>query len=293
MDKKQLKEATAHGTVHFPLAVYRWKGSEKSFLVKLHWHDEAEIVFFEQGIFLVRVNMQEYRVHAPAFLFVMPGEIHAIEAVGAGKESAVVFDLKMLSFEYFDDVQYRIIRPLLEGSIQLPQFIYEQDADWQTLISVYDRMQKESDRGTPDARIRVKACLYELLALFYEKERFQYAEARREYDTDKLADLKKILTYIQTDYGDKIAVQDMAKLLGMNAQYFCRYFKRLTGKTPNGYLNEIRVEKAAELLVETDRKIIDIAMTSGYDNMGYFIKRFTKQKGMSPSAYRKQNKKSI
>ena len=78
----------------------------------------------------------------------------------------------------------------------------------------------------------------------------------------------------------------------MNTQYFCRYFKKLVGKTPTEYINDVRIEKAKELLAESDDKIIDIAIACGYDNIGYFIKRFKEQKHMSPSQYRKQIKKS-
>ena len=78
----------------------------------------------------------------------------------------------------------------------------------------------------------------------------------------------------------------------MNSQYFCRYFKENLGKTATEYINEVRVEKAAEALIETDEKIINIAQNSGFENMGYFIRRFKKEKGVTPSEYRKNSKKS-
>ena len=50
----------------------------------------------------------------------------------------------------------------------------------------------------------------------------------------------------------------------MNTQYFCRYLKKLLGKTLTEYINEIRIEKASEYLAETNYKIIDIAVSCGY-----------------------------
>ena len=76
----------------------------------------------------------------------------------------------------------------------------------------------------------------------------------------------------------------------MNEQYFCRYFKKNIGKTITEYINMIRVEKAATALAETEDKIIDIASACGFDNIGYFIRRFKKEKGMTPSEYRKKSK---
>lgn len=286
MDKGRLKESVSHGTVQFPLAAYCWNGEGSHFLVKLHWHNETEIVYFQKGSYLVNINMQSYRIQAPAFMFVTAGDIHSIEAFSAGTESAIVFDLKMLSFEYFDEIQYHIVRPLLEGTVQFPQFIFPQACVWKQLKKLYVRMQQDAENNTLDARIRMKACLYSVLALCYENSLFRFADNIGPQDSYKVANTKKILTYLQENYAGKITIDDMAEQLGMNAQYFCRYFKKLTGKTPTGYLNELRIEKAAELLADTERKIIDIAMACGYENMGYFIKRFTQQKGMKPSAYR-------
>lgn len=287
MDKGQLKEMISHGTVQFPLAAYRWNGDCNSFMVKLHWHEETEIVYFQKGSYLVTVNMQNYRIQAPAFLFVTAGDIHSIEASQAGVESAIVFDLKMLSFEYFDDVQYQLVKPLLERTVQFPQFLFPQSTIWQPLKELYIRMQEDAGSVTLDARIRIKSCLYSMLALFYANKGFCFADNIRPQESYKVANTKKILTYLQEHFAEKISIEDMAEQLGMNTEYFCRYFKKLTGKTPTGYLNELRIEKAAQLLIDTDRKIIDIALACGYENMGYFIRRFNAQKGMTPSSYRK------
>lgn len=64
----------------------------------------------------------------------------------------------------------------------------------------------------------------------------------------------------------------------MNEQYFCRYFKKNIGKTITEYINVIRVEKAATALAETEDKIIDIASACGFDNIGYFIRRFKRRR---------------
>ena len=50
--------------------------------------------------------------------------------------------------------------------------------------------------------------------------------------------------------------------------------------------------KKPEYMIETDEKIINIAQNSGFENMGYFIRRFKKEKGVTPSEYRKNSKKS-
>lgn len=291
MHRKDLKEGVKHGNISFPLACYKWN-CNKEFLVKLHWHDEAELVFFQKGQFFVNINMKEYKITAPAFMFINSGDIHSIISGENCQETAVVFNLNMLSFEHFDGIQYHIIRPLIEKKIQFPQFILSKDDILTDIKKIYMKIIKESKHSKLSSFLLVKSYIYQLIALLYESKKFCYFDDVKEEDNYKIANIKKILSYIQHNFSKKISTNDMAKLLGMNPQYFCRYFKKLAGKTSTEYINEIRIEKASELLSETERKILDISLSCGYDNIGYFIKRFKEIKYITPSEYRNQIKKS-
>ncbi len=286
MFKENLKEEVSHGNPTFPLASYRWEG-DSTYNVKLHWHQETELIYFEEGEFQVRVNMKEYNIVAPAYLFVSSGDIHSINLTKGQKESALVFDMKMLSFEQYDGIQYKIIRPLLDGKIHFPPIIKPQDCVWDTIKDLYDSMLLHSTRNSLSSYLRVKANLYEMIALMYERGYFINEEEIIETDKNKIADIKRVLTYIHDHYSERIFIKDVADKMGMNHQYFCRYFKKLMGKTVTEYINEIRIEKASEYLLQTDHKIVDIGMMCGYDNIGYFIKRFKEAKGKTPSNFRK------
>lgn len=286
MDKTNLKEEAVHGTVRFPLAVYRYEG-ESEFCVKLHWHEETEIIFIKQGAFSIDMNMQKYRLDSPALLFIGSGDIHGIFGESGCRESAIVFDMKMLSFEHYDSVQHQMIGPLLKREVQLPAVVMREDEMWGELSGLYEKVLEEAVKETPAARMRVKAYLLQMFACMQENGKIMHIESPADYEGKKIENIKKVMAFIQRNYGERIANQDMAEVLQMNPQYFCRYFKQIMGKTPTEYINEVRVEKAAEYLCKTDRKIIDIAMECGYDNMGYFIRRFREEKGMPPSEYRK------
>ena len=72
----------------------------------------------------------------------------------------------------------------------------------------------------------------------------------------------------------------------MSPNYFCHYFKQEIGKTPIAFINEYRIEKACEMLSESDLPISDVALSVGFDNFSYFIRKFREYKGVTPKKYR-------
>ena len=233
---------------------------------------------------------------APALIFISTEIIHSIQIDAENEEWALVFDLGMLSFENYDGIQYKIIRPLMEGEMHFPQILRPEDEVWSEVAGLYEEMFKDAMKKELSAYLRVKAGLYNLIACLYRNGYLKNAVGIQKADTGKLEILKKVLSYIRKNYNKKLSINEIAGVAGMNAQYFCRFFKRNTGKTVTEYMNDIRINQAARRLSESEDKIIDVAGQCGYDNIGYFIKRFRQSKGISPSAYRKmslENNKSI
>lgn len=97
----------------------------------------------------------------------------------------------------------------------------------------------------------------------------------------------KAIHYVQSSYGDKnISIETVCRTLGVSSAYFSTVFKKETGKTFIGYLTDLRMEQAVELLLTTDDKTYMIAEKVGYSDPNYFSYAFKKQYGVSPSKYR-------
>ncbi|MBN2441191.1 MAG: helix-turn-helix transcriptional regulator [Spirochaetales bacterium] len=101
-------------------------------------------------------------------------------------------------------------------------------------------------------------------------------------------DLKKVVTYLQTQYTDpEISLGKMGDDLGLSPARISALIKDEFELTFKQMLNKIRLMEAKRLLSETDRQIIDIAFSIGYNDRSYFYKVFLKNEGMSPSDFRK------
>ncbi|MDD6492606.1 MAG: AraC family transcriptional regulator [Firmicutes bacterium] len=297
MDIPSLKENARHGTVSFPLALYEWHGSN-DWKVPLHWHDEIEFVYFEKGTFPAWVNTKELMIEAPAIMCIHPGELHSFLLPAYSVESAVVFNLNILSFEHYDAIQAKLIRPLMDGRLRMPLLIEHTNPVFSHIRGCYQdiaqKLQKmnvcspENDIEKNSAYLQIKALLYDMLAALYANNCLIHLKDTGNENEHQIENLKKVLLYINENYSSPIRLDDLALLINLNAQYFCRYFKENIGKTVTEYINEIRIEKAAEALAETNDKIINIAQDTGFDNIGYFIRRFKKEKGLTPTEYRKR-----
>lgn len=299
MDMHSLKENARHGTVSFPLALYEWKGT-KDWKVPLHWHEEMEFIYFKEGTFNVWLNAREFLIHAPAIMCVHAGELHSLSLSARGEESAVVFNLNILSFEHYDAIQAKLIRPLMDGRLRLPVMIEHTDPLFSKVKNYYTKIKqkiKEMNRyssgneiGKNSSYLQIKLLLFDILSLLYENHYLQPVKDIQNENEHQIENLKKVLMYIKENYSSPIRLEELASLVNLNAQYFCRYFKDHLGKTTTEYINEIRIEKAAEALLETNGKIITIAQDAGFDNIGYFIRKFKQEKGVTPSQYRKEAK---
>ncbi|MBO9604629.1 MAG: response regulator [Paenibacillaceae bacterium] len=100
--------------------------------------------------------------------------------------------------------------------------------------------------------------------------------------------IERALEYVERHYMERCSLQDAAAHVYLNAKYFSDLFRRETGHGYIHHLTKVRMEKAAILLSNTDRKVTDISQAVGYDDSNYFSTVFRKEFGLSPGEYRKK-----
>ena len=100
--------------------------------------------------------------------------------------------------------------------------------------------------------------------------------------------IKAMLRYIQGHYAEELTLAKIAQSAAVSKNECLRCFQSMIGSTPIQYVKQIRIQKAAELLASTDRKISDIGMECGFQEMSYFAKTFRELKGCTPGAFRRR-----
>lgn len=87
----------------------------------------------------------------------------------------------------------------------------------------------------------------------------------------------------------KITLGELAQFVHTSPAYLSRIFKRMTGYTVIAFFNQIKINKAKEMLIEEDKKIKEIALDLGFVDEFYFSRVFKQLEGVSPTEYKDKN----
>lgn len=116
----------------------------------------------------------------------------------------------------------------------------------------------------------------------------EYLDAsRRAIEAESTKPVRQAQQYMDEHYRDKIVLEDIAEIVGLNPVYFSVLFKKETGINFSAYLLNVRMERAKELLCGSNGTIAAIAEEVGYKDSRYFSQIFTKTVGVKPALYRK------
>lgn len=172
---------------------------------------------------------------------------------------------KSISVKYYSDVQSHMLETLFKrikqrGSKVIQAFQWEIQGDsWEEAYEVF-----------------LEKC-FEMIKML------EYARKGNEVDPIEMAK-HYILEHIEEDF----SLNDVADRLGFNSSYFSQIFKQETGETFVQFRTRLRMEKAKEILLRKDVKVIDIPFMIGLNDHPHFTKTFKKHTGYTPSQYRRK-----
>ena len=98
--------------------------------------------------------------------------------------------------------------------------------------------------------------------------------------------LRGLFEHIRERHAERLSVEDAARLSGMRPSQLRKTFKRVAGMSLVRYLNHVRLARAVQLLRESELSIAEIAVEVGFADQSYFDRRFRKEYGQTPSAFR-------
>lgn len=201
--------------------------------------------------------------------------------------------IQIIGTDKTEDVIYRwkqLFKVLENGQIDIEDFIKEMDDSLSSIPQVYRDNITDEDLNMVESLKRVFEYenLSEYQNLFMDwLLNLNQRLGNRPDDSNIRQKIELARKYINDNYNKDLNMAVVSNYVSMNYSLFSYSFKGYTGKNFVNYLKEIRIEKAKELLKDTDLKVIEISQQVGYDNEKHFMKTFKAMCGVSPGEYRK------
>lgn len=280
------KELKQHGNEQFPFLVSYQKLSEyESGSFMWHWHPEIEITYVQKGTMCYKVNHMVYHLKEGDIVFNNSGALHS-GTMENQKDCAyipVTFDSRLIYGFFQSTVNSKYVDPVIQDSM-LPAICIDQSEPWHKPFREYLLRIIDLDEKKPDFyELDITICLQSMWRLLLEHITYEAQASREnslEYDR-----IKKILSYIEENYQNKITLNDIAGHIHLCESECTRLFKRHMNTTLFAFLQEYRIERSLEFL-QDDQPVSAVADKAGFSDPNYYSKVFAKIKGCSPREYR-------
>lgn len=247
--------------------------SASDMVFPIHLHEALEILYVERGAIHVTVGADTAVLRSGELAVIFPYVLHGY-AHADGEENHLVHFLIAKpgqAGEYTRDLLGRHPRcPFLavEGTDEVPEV-------FRHLL----RHEREGDRPVCRAYLQV------LLSLLWSR-----LELRPNTDAAYQELIYRAVDYVNSHFCQPLSLTDVSHALGLSPCQTSRLFSSRLGMGFSSYVAALRIQRAQELLVHTDRPVMEIAYACGFDNPRTFNRTFLRVCGVTPRAYRQKRK---
>lgn len=249
-----------------------------------HWHTTPEIIMPTENIYTVECYNQIITLREGDIILICPGCIHTLYAPEKGRRIIFQADINPLRFMKEIETLVTIISPLIVITPEDFPSIYDKVKS--LLLEIKDEYLSSSSFS----EVSIYSKTLEIITLIGRsraatgmKTIFPDAPRKQEEYIEKFIE---ICNYISAHCSDELNLEAVASMSGFSKFYFSRLFKQFTNVSFYKYVNQKRIEKAAEMLTEPNISITNVALSCGFESLSSFIRMFKIVKGCTPTEFR-------
>jgi len=254
-------------------------------VVRAHMHEHFELLYCTSGSYELIVEKQTMTLSMGDAVLIRPMQTH---------QTCTLFD---------GINQYTVLKFMPEGLFSSTQPIYEMKYIFPFMY--FNRHEIEFFTRGQLTGSRIDFLLQCVLEEFARRS-YGYEMALRSYteqillwfirqwhkrggatpvDERGLERIKAVFRYVEEHIDETLAIEQIAKEFNMGRSTFSRFFSRYVGESLPSYVRRLRLTRAADLLLQTDKSITEIANETGFSSTSYFVMCFREQNGMSPRQF--------
>lgn len=273
----------------FPIAAFmkeNYTFAPEPAITWLHFHNCMELMYcYEERI--VNIENRVYFMEPGSICVIPPNQMHnsRSEIIREGMEHPpceyLYLDPHTLISDFFTETySFQNVFEQINGELKNVISPSENEVICRLVALILDEMRK------PEPSLYMVKGLF--LSFWMELLRtlklpsIRYMAKRRE-----LTEIYAAMTYIREHYAQEITTEMLAEICHMSPSQFRQNFKKCLGVSPRRYVDNLRLSKSCQLLLETELSILDIALQCGYNSLSSYNSHFTARYGESPTKWKK------
>ena len=264
---------------------------DTSWSMSLSTHDFFEMVYMKRGKAVFEISGQPAPIGPNDIIIIKPNQPHKFIVKSDSGCEFIVLSFRFTGQMHSDysEISLGDFLNFVSGKESGP-FISLKVSQKNDIIVLLNRILKERESQEIASEFLNYLLVMELFVLISRALKMEWENSIKD-KTPKLKELIQIaVNYIHNNFERDISLGDIAKFVFLSPSYFTRAFKEEVGISPINYLLKVRIARAEELLVETNLKISDIALSVGFSNQQRFNEIFKKYVKMTPLQYRKKER---
>jgi len=263
---------------------FKFLENKGDILTTPHWHREYELVLLTKGKINLGINGNQFQLEEGGIVFFNSGDIHYIVATPDSNRFVYQFDMSLFNESIVKKIN------LVERLNQVSQVSSLWSDDLRLRVrKILLEIVEEENRQQSDMDFVIEGLMYQLVTLMI-REFPKNSETKNSGINIKskmiLETLNKVFLYVESNYENKMTLEDVAEAAGFSVYYFTRFFKKNVGQTFVEFLNNYRIDKAKWEIINTDASISAILNKVRFSSNKTFYRLFKKQTGISPKQYR-------
>lgn len=245
-----------------------------------HWHRSMEFILPFNSDISVVINGNPKTILQNHIVLIPPMAVHSTSAISEGD----IFHSLVLQ------IRYSFLQKYLLKCTYFHYDYHLSDEELNRIKHIILAMYEAYTNSAYHNSLTMQGFLLILIDVLvqHQKQDLSVTDQTGMY-TDTI--ISFVFSYVEKHYAEPLMVDEIANSSGYSYGYLERIFKEATNMSLTHYINDVRLEKAASELRQSDARILDIAMHCGFSSLQNFYKYFKEKYSVSPNAYRKMVRK--
>lgn len=241
-----------------------------------HWHRELEILYILNGHAVVHMDGEQYTLNPLDAIVMDYAKIHEVIYELPQTMGICIHVSRQLLRRYVPDSELLSIRCAPKHLTGEKLSYYNELCSCLKELTVLYVNQKNT------YQLKSTALILNILACLIEHFSEPITRSASEAKVGNMERIEQICDYVEHHYKEEITLQEAADELGLNKEYFCRFFKQNTGNSFIQYVNQVRISHIYQDLLHTDEGVQEIMERHGFYNQKLFYRMFKERYDCTP-----------